>query len=430
MAKRVHRTDIRNFLVGVVALAVLVTVAVIGGRANTGGSIPFQTYTFVRAAFDNVGNLDPTKQDVRYRSVPIGEVVDSRYDNGTAVVTLRLKGEWDVHSDATARVLSESALGRKFIDLDLGSPSAGPLGDQVIAADATEDSLALDDVLNVFDQPTRDGLRSSMVELGGGAFGHGPDLQDAVQAAPALLGDLRAVGGALTAPDADLPGLLDGANTLAGRFAGRQQELENLVRQADVTMQAVSVDGGRPLGDTMKVLPGTLRDAKQALEDLETPLADTRAAVEALPEGADALGRATPDLRGVLTEAPRPLGKVPDVADRAGPAVEDLTGTLADARPLVPQLQTTLGDANVLVSGLSPFSNDIGRFFEQLTDPDGLLSGSYAPGKHYFQIMVAAPPGPGLVSLPDDAYRTDPYPSPDGGASEDENDDTPIGGGR
>lgn len=430
MAHRVHRDQVRAFLAGIVTLAALGVVAMVGIRANSGGEIPTQGYTYVRAAFADVGMLEPSKQDVRFNSVPIGQVTGTEYVDGRAIVTLRLDGDFPVYADATAQVLSESALGRKFVELDPGSSAAGPLGDRVIPESRTTDSIALDDLLNVFDDPTRAALRSSMVQLGGGAAGHGQDLHDALQAGGPALEDLGTVSRAVTSEDADLPGLLHAADRLAGRLTDRQAQITALLREADTTLRAVSVDDAAPLAATLQGLPPTLRAARQALDAVDGPLADVGSTVTTIRPGAEALGRSAGDLRGVLREAVTPLEKVPGVADEAGPAVGDLTDTLADARPLVGPLGRTLDAADTAVAGLAPYAQDIGRFFAQLADPDGLLSGSFAPGQHYFQIILATPPGPGLVSAPDPTMRTDPYPTPGGGAFENPEDTEAEGSSR
>lgn len=418
MPRPVHRAQARTFVIGVVTLAVLGVVAWIGVTVQGGGELPGRSYTYVKAAFNDVGMLKP-REEVVQNGVRIGQVDSIKYHAGHAVVTMRLEGERPVYRDARARVMNKSVVGGKQLYLDPGTPTAGRLGSRTIPVSRTGDSAVLDDVLSVFDKRTRKALRSSLLELGGGLAGHGHDLRDAVRAAPGMLADVGNVSGALASPEADLSSLLAAANRLAGRFARQQQQLTALIEQTDTTFRAINVDGRKPLNDTVQALPATLQQARAGLRSLNTPLANVQSAMTTMRPGGQALGAATDDLRGFLRESVQPLGKVAGVSQQASPAVEDLTYTIADARPLVPRLSRTVADARVLLSGLSPYAADIGRLFSE----HDLLSGKFAPDRHYFSAMLAMP-GLYNVSLDDPTADTVPYPEP-GTAWEDHE-----GGGR
>ena len=410
MPAPVHRDQARKFLAGVITLLVIGTVAFVGSTVQAGGELPGKGYTYVTAAFQNVGMLNP-RQDVTQNGVRVGTVSSITYRDGVAVVTMRLDGQRDVYRDATASVHNASALGRKHVELNPGTAAAGPLGGQAIPLQRTDDSTALDDVLDTLDPQTRAGLGASLRELGGGTAGHSSDLHDFVQTAGPSLESVGRIAGTLTSPGAEVPQLLDSASRLAGRFQGHEADLAALLSQADSTFRAVSVDGGQPLGTTLRDLPPTLQAARQGLDALRGPLADARSAMSTLRPGADALGASTGDLRGLLREAVGPLRQVPGVSGKATPAVQDLTQTFADARPLVPQVSDAINAADVLLAGLAPYATDIGRFFSE----HDLLSGSIAPDQHYFSAMLVLP-GLYSASLPDPTVNRIPYPQPGGGA--------------
>ncbi|MCD2198244.1 MlaD family protein [Actinomycetospora endophytica] len=403
----------KHALIGIIAIAVTAVAVVLGVRPLLGGALTGLPYTYATAAFNDIGTLRPMLQ-VRENSVVVGKVADVKYENHHAVVTLRLDGHHPIYRNASVQVLDESALAQKFVNLDPGSPEAGPLGTAVIdeTHTPTADASNLDQLLNVFDPQTRVNLQSAVRELGTGLAGHGGDINTAVRAAPGMLGDLGQVSGALSTPDARVPALLASANQLTGHFGGHDQQLSDLVRDADSTLRAVQTQGGQPLSDTLADLPPTLRDARTALQALNGPLADVHSAVSTLQPGAAALGRATPDVRGVLREAVPPLDEVPDVADKAKPAVGDLTDTMSTLQPLAPQLRETVGHTKDLMAGLSPYSYDVGRFFGQ----QDLLSGEFAPDKHYFSAEL---PFPGLyaASAPDPLAGKAFYPTPNHAAA-------------
>ncbi|MCD2194568.1 MCE family protein [Actinomycetospora endophytica] len=408
---RVNRTTARHFLIGVGGLVVMAALAALGAIVSSGGEIPAKSYSYATAAFHDVGTLR-VRQDVRIDSLIVGQISDIRYEAGQAVVTLRMDGDHPVYGNASAKIWQESALARSFVELTPGDPSSGPLPGNRIPAARTADAIDLDQLFNVFDQPTRTALSGTLTQLGGGLLGHSADLRDALREAPGGLDNLGRVATDLTDPDTHLPALLSTANRVVGRLDSRSAQLRGLVTQTDQTLAAVNTDDTRPLDATLKDLPSTLTQARQALDSLNGPLGDARSAVSTIRPGGEALGDSAGDLRGVLREAVTPLDKVPDVADKATPAVEDLTSTVSDARPLAPKLLNTLDSTQRLLAGLSPYSPDIGRFFNQLAAPNGLLSGSISPTEHYFGIFPTIPGGPGLASLPDPTMHENPYPGP------------------
>jgi len=401
----VHRDEARKFVWGVVTIALAAIVFTIGGIVQTGGPVPVKSYTYVKAAFHDVGILKSGKA-VKENGLRIGQVSAIEYKDGLAQVTLRLDGDRKVYSDAVATVSNVSALGKKYVDLDPGTPAAGELGDAVLPADRNGDSQSLEDALSALDPKTRTALRSSLDELGGVA-GHGQDLHDVLKNAPDLLADVRTVTGAVS--DSELPGLLASADTLAGRFVGRESQIEGLIRNADKTMAALATDDGHPLAATVRQLPSTLREAKAALDALNSPLTDARVALTDLRPGGVALGRSSEDLRGFLRDSVGPLGKVPGVGKLAAPAVDNLTDTLADARPLLPTVTSSVNSLAQLLGDFAPYAGDAGHFVAQ----NDLLSGTLgSDDKHYFAAMLT---GLGLFSLagaPDPLATNEWYPAP------------------
>jgi phospholipid/cholesterol/gamma-HCH transport system substrate-binding protein len=377
--------------------------------------IPGATVTMVRASFDDVGALR-RGDDVRIASARVGTVDDIEYSEALgAVAVLKLDGERPIYrnsSAATASVGARSALGQKFVDLDPGTPDAGLLGaDEVIPKRVTRGAQEVSDLFNVFDPVTRTALGSTLRELGGGLAGRSEDLADAFRTAPDLLPDLGTVSRSLSAEDGtDLVGLLQSAETLAGRFAGREQEIASLMTNLSTTLDAVAVDGAAPFEQTLQQAPGTLRDVRGALDTLNGPLADTRLAVTDLRPGAEALGAATPDVRGVLREAVTPLDRVPGVSDVAEPAVVDLTGLMSDARPLTPRLVQTLRDAAPLLADVAPFSPEISHFF---TNATSALSGGDAAG-HWLRFfpIVSAETASGILPVEDPTVARNGDPEP------------------
>ncbi|WP_243770161.1 MlaD family protein [Amycolatopsis acidicola] len=409
MAK-VTRKQGRSFYLGVVVLVLAVVTSYISLTADQG--LPGMPKTVVRAAFGDVGSLT-SGADVRQNSVRIGRVASVEEVNGLPQVTMELDGSQPVYRNARAAIWDQSALSQKFVELLPGDPSAPPLGDGVIPAQANENSSDISRLFDVLDDPTRAATTSAVRELGDGMAGHSRDLHDLLGALPSLLNDTGVVSTALASKEADLPALLASADRLAGRFSGRDNDLSTLVTQLDQTLQAVDVDGGGPLTQVLDKAPDLLRHGTAAADSLTQPLADAREAVTDLRSGAKALGDATPDFRGVLREAPGTLGKVPAVAGQAIPAVDNLTQTFSDLRPLVIRLGDGLPALRSLLQTLAPYAPEIGDFGYH----GGLVFAGHAGDRHYMRVELVLPGLAGLTAgvSPLDGMTPvprNPYPAP------------------
>jgi phospholipid/cholesterol/gamma-HCH transport system substrate-binding protein len=398
----------RSFYVGVVTVAVLGFVVYLAGTANRG--LPLEQVTDVKVAFANVATLR-AGDAVRQNSVRIGRVASVEYVDGHAVATLKIDDDITVHRDAQAMIADESSLAKRFVELEPGTSDAPELGDAILPLDQTMAATDINDVLDVFDAKTRDRLQVAVRGLGGGAAGRSEDLHALLSDGPQILDDARSVLATLRSDDAELPELLGRIDGLARTFQGHEADLRATVDQLAPTLEAVGTYDSVPLRDTVRQLPGTLAQATRSLGAANPVIEETRQAVRDLRPGADALGAATPALRGVLRAGIAPLHKVPDVADLATPALRDLAGAVADARPLADPLTQALVNLERPLRVLAPYSRDVLIFFSRA---NSLVSTVTPTGDHMARLGVAVPGlqivNGGIIPNPD-SYRI-PYPAP------------------
>lgn len=406
MARQVTRTQARSFLVGLGAVAVLAGVIYLSLTASS-GRLPGTPVTTVTAAFADVGQLQ-TGSDVRQNGIRVGQVSAVAVARDQAVVTMTLNGDVPVYSDAYAGIWDQSALAQKFVELSAGNPATGPLGNRTIPLAQTESTHDLVDLLDVFQPDTRAALGISLRALGGGVAGYGPGLHGFIAGAPQMLNSLGAVSTTLASDQTDLPALLRSTDTLTSRFEGREAQITSLLAQTDQTMQALGVDGGAPLGETLQTLPASLTSARDAFDRIQGAVVDTGTAMDDVRGGALALGASTPDLRGVLREGVKPLDTVPGVADSAGPAVDELTSVFSDARPFVPRLADGLSSAAEPLSVLAPYAQDIGTFSFDI----GNLIGNHDGWSHRLRIMAASPGVDSPLTGEIVKDTNNPYPAP------------------
>lgn len=341
-------------IVGAMVLSIFLVSLVVAFKAESG--LPWQDGTVVTADFAEVGALRPG-DEVRMASLRIGTVQTIEYVDGLARVVMELDSDRELHQDVRAEVWSRSALGKKFVELVPGTEAAGSLGENgKIPLSRTSPPAELDNLFNALDRRTREQLASTLREAGGGMAGHSQDLHDLIGTAPDLLDDLGVVSRAVARDEADLVAMMQQARNLSSRFAGRQQEITDLMEQMRSTLDAVGVSDGEPLAATLQAAPETLVQVREGLNALNGPLQRTETAMRTLRPGAQALGEATPDLRVAMRQAVSPLDKVPGVAELAGPSVEDLTAVVADAVPLAPKLTEAVRSSLPVLDTLAPYS--------------------------------------------------------------------------
>jgi phospholipid/cholesterol/gamma-HCH transport system substrate-binding protein len=415
----------RQVIIGVIVLVIFCLGFDLAINAQQGR--PGAKYTVIKAAFTTVGALQ-TGDDVRIATARIGRVDAVNFVNGTAEVTMRIEGRRNIYNDATASINERSGLGQKFVEVDPGTPAAGPLGPQaVIAVKTTVGAEELDNLLAVFDPATRQATGSFLREVGGGAAGHSQEMNDFLRTAHETFPGVGQVSTALsTNGGRDLVATLNSLDQLSQRFAGRQNEIAELVGQLGTTMDAVAADSARPLGQVLQDSPTTLRSLREAAQSLRGPLNDTAVAMTTLRTGARDLGAATPDIRGVLREARQPLGKAPSVDEQAEPSVDDLSNLFSDARPLAPRAGRALDSSDKFVGGLGPYAPEIAGFFT--TWANALSHGDQ--NGHWLRLLLnfSEESAIGQGGVKDPVVRRDPYPAP-GQAVRDGKTDS-SGGGR
>lgn len=401
MAKPEARAQVRSAFAGVVVLAFIAVALIVTSVAQSGHFLPVRS---IKMAFNDVHTLQ-VNDDLRIYSSRIGRVSAIDFNDGEAIVTGELiSGNPAIYRNASAQVLSVSPLALKYVNLDPGTPDAGLLPDgAVIPAKQDIDSSDLQDVLEVLDPKTRTAATSTLREVGFGLAGHGPDLNQFIGSAPALLHDLGTTSGTLASKDFDLPGLMDSVDQLSRSLDSRQAQLRELMGSAGTTMAAIGVDQGRPLQDTLTTAPAALSDVRGALVSLKTPLADLQTGMTTLRPGAEDLGQTVPDLRGTFREGAPVLDKVPDVADKAKPSVDDLKDTFSDLRPLTPKVADLLNDLDTPLNVLAPYGPDIGQFFYR---GHSFVSEGPAPNVRYARLDVAIEPQQATGGL----YSSRPYP--------------------
>jgi ABC-type transporter Mla subunit MlaD len=241
-------------------------------------------------------------------------------DRGTARVTLRLHDGLEApRTDAKAAIRPADLLGDVVLDLSPGAATA-PLRGEIPTA-RTVNAPRLEQALETFDEPVRDGLRALFVEGGRALAGRGADLAQTLVAVRPAITATDGVLRELDSQQAALRSVVDDAGRAVAGLASTSSEGERALVGLERRLGTVAAER-ESLRAGVRELPGTLRRVRETAGTLSatvgrvTPLADDARAL-------------VPGLR-TATQRLRPFARQ---ASRA-----------RDLRPALAALRTTLGD--------------------------------------------------------------------------------------
>ncbi|MDN5746154.1 MAG: MlaD family protein [Nocardioidaceae bacterium] len=374
------------FAIGAILLGLFGAAILFGLNAVHG--MPLVKRAEVKVAFDDLSGLN-NGDDVRIAGKRVGYVQDLRIEDDQAVAVLKIDDpDTKFYEDAkAARVSDRSGLGQKFVNLNPGDKSTGPLREgATIPASETVKTEDINAVLDVFDPKTRKNTQTTLQNLGGGMIGKADDLQSFSTAAPEILRNTGTVAQALsTDQGVPLGDMLESADRISARLATSDDELAALVDELAVTVDSLGVDEGNQVRASLDLAPGTLDAANSALRTLDAPLKDLAVAMRDMRPGAKSLGEATPDLRALLREGVKPLKKLPGVNKVAKPGVKALDRVVTDARPLAHQSIKAGNEGAPLATELGRYSNDIAEYYRRAVE---ILNGNTSQGNSFrFLIM-------------------------------------------
>jgi phospholipid/cholesterol/gamma-HCH transport system substrate-binding protein len=268
--------------------------AVVGAGLALGHLLPSPAPYQLRVPIENAAGLAPGS-DVMIAGASAGRVQAIALAPGSALVTITVDAEHaPVQRDATVGVRPKSLLGERYLALDPGQAAGTLPSGATLPPTAIVRSTDLEDVVNTFDQPTRDKLQTLVVELGGGVAGRGQELNAGLAAGRQDLDSLRGIASTLASRDAELRDVIANLDSVTGELArsDRAQQLGVLIQNleallhnladqeaqlrqalaasaAALTRTGNALDGtGGSLADIAQELPQTVRLADLVMADL------------------------------------------------------------------------------------------------------------------------------------------------------------------
>ena len=286
--------------------------------------------------------------DVRIAGVTVGKVVKRRRapEGNAQIGTLRLDERYaPLKSDAKAMLRQKTLLGETYVELTSGTrgspliPEGGMLGKAQVT-----DQVDFDELLRIFDKPTRRAFQRWQSTLARATEGQGPNLNDAF---------------------GNLPAFVESGDKLVDLLNRRRGVVVQLVRNTGTTFEAITRDG----------------DALQTLVTRNRQVFDELAGErENLAESVRIFPTFNREARTTMRRLSRFSQDTEPLLRDLEPALEDAVPTLRSLRQLSPDLQNFFNDLTPLIAagrtgfpalgrvlrGLDPTLASMGPFLEQL----------------------------------------------------------------
>jgi ABC-type transporter Mla subunit MlaD len=289
-------------LIGAVTVLVSIIAVFLAYNANNG--LPFVPRYTVRVDFANAEELTHGA-DVHLGGNLVGYVSDieaARNAQGRpiAVVTLALnKSIQPLPANSTFVIRLKGAIGLKYVQVIPGSSRRGVPDGATVPPSQTGAEVDLDQVFNMFNAPTRQGVTISTGEFAYGLAGRGNDINNAIHAFVPLVTDLGPVMHNLSSSKTDLAGFFHGLESFTGAVAPVAQQQADLYGNLDTTFTGLARVAIPYLQDWISQTPPTFQAVINQAPRIEPFLTDTAVLFKELEPGFATLHESSP----VLTQA-------------------------------------------------------------------------------------------------------------------------------
>jgi ABC-type transporter Mla subunit MlaD len=286
------------------ALTVLVTIVAVSLAYNATNGLPFvPTYPLHVQAADasELAHGDEVTMGGEQVGI-VSSVTPTRTPAGRPIALLNLQLQNSIKPlpvDSTFTVRLKGAIGLKYMQITLGHARQGWRGGATIPMRQESTEIDFDQVLSMFNPPTRVGVQRTTIGFGEALTGRGYDLNNAIGAFVPLFNDLGPVMRNLASPRTGLAGFFQGLENYSGALAPVAQTQATLFANLNTTFTALAGVAVPSLQNTISQTPpmfeATINDTpviRPFLTDAATLFRELRPGVATLPQNAPVLASA------------------------------------------------------------------------------------------------------------------------------------------
>jgi virulence factor Mce-like protein len=201
-------------LIGAITALIVVVAVFLSYNANNG--LPFVPTYDINVELPQASGLQKANQ-VRIAGSRVGIVTglkaheNPRTGKVTAIAELKLEKKVEpLPADTRATVLSVSAIGLKYLELEKGSSHETIKAGHTIPVSQTREPVSIEELFNMFDQKTRTAIKINTNNFGDGLAGRGLGLNNTISELRPLVTNAVPVLHNLASPQTDLRGFFKG----------------------------------------------------------------------------------------------------------------------------------------------------------------------------------------------------------------------------
>jgi ABC-type transporter Mla subunit MlaD len=362
-------------LIGAVTVLVALVAVFLAYNANNG--LPFVPTRQLKVVIPNGASV-VAGNDVEEGGFRIGVVSDMHpveLPNGTVGAQLVLQlntSNGRIPIDSTATIRPRSALGLKYVDLNIGhSPKVFADG-ATLPLSHTTVPVQFDDINTLFNAKTRPAIQQNLAGYGNALTARGSALNDTIASLPALFTHIRPVAKYLSDPSTELTRFFGALNGFFGTISPVAQTNLRLFADQATTFQAIS-QSAADLENTIRQSPPTLDVSTNSLQAQQPFLADLTTFSNYFAPATVALRQALPNIDPALAAGVKVLPRTPSMNQKLQGVLGALKSLGLDPQTNVALngLSATVGTLNPTIKYLGPYAtvcNQWNYFWVELAD--------------------------------------------------------------
>ncbi len=382
------------------ALTVLVTIVAVTLAYNATNGLPFvPTYNLhVQAA--NASELTHGT-DVTMGGARVGVVASvtaGRSAGGRPIALLNIHLYENVKPlpvDSRFDIRLKGAIGLKYLQITLGHDRRGYGDNATVPMRQTSSEVDFDQVLSMFNPPTRTGVTDSTIGFGEALAGRGSDLNSALRAFVPLVTDLGPVARNLASPATGLGGFFRGLESYSAALAPVAETQATLFTNLNTTFRALASVAVPSLQQTISQTPPTFEATIAETPVIRPFLTDTASLLHQLRPGFATLSQSAPVLADTFAIGTRTLPPTAELDARTVSLAEALKNYSQNtvAQDGIDRLTLTLGHLKEPLQFLTPVQSSCNYVTLFLRNISSLLSEHVTQGTFLRFVPLSIAPG-------------------------------------
>lgn len=286
----------------------------------------------------------------------IGEIAAVEQHRGGALVTMNLTPSYarHIYRNVTLLLRPKTQLNDMTVEVDPGTPSAGPIPDGYTAPlSQTSPNVNFDEFLSILDAETRAYLQELLAGVGQGLKGNAANLSATFKRFDPIAIYLRKISSQLHLRSRNIEHAIHNFQLVINALGGKDTELSQLIYASNKVFKTFA-EQDRAVQSTLRLLPGALSKTHNGLGKLAEASQALRHALPALEPWAKAVAPAERASRPFFAKTtPVFKNQLRPFARRFGPVVNELGPSLKQLDEAVPGLATSFAVFNEFLNELA-----------------------------------------------------------------------------